>query len=129
VPVVVPGAGGRRSLRYRDREDSCVGAAKSLGAGLTITETVLVFVCIPLAVTAVVYALVYGSSAARSKRYRPGRPFATAPVWFLAENDPTAPHAPLAHAPHAALVGATEAAAEDATETVRGEVGGASDSW
>jgi hypothetical protein len=101
---------------------------KSLGAGLTITETVLVFVCIPLAVIATVFAIVYGSSAARSKRYRPGRPFATAPVWFLAEIDPTAKRAPAAHEPHAALVGATEAD-ETATETVRGEVGGASDSW
>ncbi len=98
---------------------------------MTITETVLVFVCIPLAVIGVVYAIVFGTSAARSKRYRPGRPFATAPVWFLAENDPTAqrlPLAPKAHEPHAALVGATEAD-EDATEIVRGEVGGASDSW
>jgi hypothetical protein len=100
--------------------------SKSLGAGLTITETVLVFVCIPLAVIATIYALVYGSSAARSKRYRPGRQFSTAPVWFLAEADP---HAPIVHEPHAALVGAGAELDETAEEAVRGEVGGASDSW
>jgi hypothetical protein len=92
---------------------------------LTITETVLVFVCIPLAVVALVFAIVYGSSAARSKRYRPGRPFSTAPVWFLAEDDPTAPRPPTHE--HAALVSAT--AGEESEGTLRGEVGGASDSW
>jgi len=84
---------------------------------LTITETVLVFVCIPLVVILAVYAMIYGASAARSKRYRPGRPFASAPVWFLAEETPGV----AAAAPVPALTGA-----ETGTH---GEVGGASDSW
>ena len=46
-------------------------------------ETVLVFVGIPAAVIAVVAGLVYGASARRGKRYRPGRPFQYTAVWFL----------------------------------------------
>jgi hypothetical protein len=83
---------------------------------LTITETVLVFVCIPLAVIGLVYALVYGGSAARGKRYRPGRQFTSAPVWYLAEETPGAP--------------SHKVPAITGTESVeQGEVGGASDSW
>ena len=87
---------------------------------MTIIETVLVFVCIPLAVIATVFAIVYGSSAARSKRYRPGRPFTSAPVWFLAEKELTAAGT---HAPAPSLV----SAGYDSVH--HGEVGGASDSW
>jgi hypothetical protein len=101
------------------------------GLRLTITETVLVFVVIPLAVVGLLYALVYGSSAARGKRYRPGRQFTSAPVWFLAEAKPAAynPHHDTHHAP--ALVGsAAPALAGPAIDEVKhGEVGGASDSW
>lgn len=86
---------------------------------MTITETVLVFVVIPLAVVLVIYGIVFGGSAARSKRYRPGRPFATAPVWFLAEETPGV----TAGAPKPALVSAADG------DAGHGEVGGASDSW
>jgi hypothetical protein len=47
-------------------------------------ETVLVFVGIPAVVVAVIAGLVYGGSARRARRYRPGRPFEFTPVWFLA---------------------------------------------
>jgi hypothetical protein len=88
------------------------------GLSLTIIETVSIFVCIPLAVVLLIFAAVYGSSSARGKRYRPGRPFASTPVWYLAEQTP---HAAPSHA--RALV----APAGDAIH--HGEVGGASDSW
>jgi hypothetical protein len=89
---------------------------------LTITETVLVFVVIPLAAVAAVFAIVFGGSAARGKRYRPGRQFTAAPVWFLAEEDPlTSSHRP-------ELVAAGGAATGSGTADT-GEVGGASDSW
>jgi hypothetical protein len=49
-------------------------------------ETVLIFVGIPLAVIALVAALLFVGSARRNsdRRYRPGRPFDFEPVWFLA---------------------------------------------
>jgi hypothetical protein len=87
-----------------------------LGASLTIPETVGIFVLIPLAVILAVFGAVYGGSSARSKRYRPGRPFTSAPVWYLAEEAPGS-------TPARALAGAS-------SESVHhGEVGGASDSW
>jgi hypothetical protein len=50
-------------------------------------ETVAIFAGIPVAVIAAIVGLVYGGNARRSRRYRPGRPFEFAPVWFLAPAD------------------------------------------
>jgi hypothetical protein len=95
---------------------------------VSITETVLIFGAIPLAVVGLFYALVYGGSAGRAKRYRPGRPFATAPVWYLANNAGGAAasdgHELVGTTHHAALTPAPD------LEVVHyGETGGASDSW
>ncbi|HEY2793303.1 MAG TPA: hypothetical protein VGJ28_13140 [Micromonosporaceae bacterium] len=85
---------------------------------MTVIETVSVFVLIPLAVVLLTIGAVYAQGAARGKRYRPGRPFASNPVWYLAE--PT----PQVEASHArALVASGSEAVH------HGEVGGASDSW
>ncbi|HEV7755237.1 MAG TPA: hypothetical protein VGO94_05195 [Mycobacteriales bacterium] len=46
--------------------------------------TVLIFAGVPIAIMLAIAALVYGASAHRSPRYRPGRPFPVRPVWFLA---------------------------------------------
>ena len=105
---------------------------------MSITETVLVFVGIPAAVVATVYALVYATTARRvSKRYRPGRPFTFAPVWFLAPEPATRVDGTRAAAigagdHHAELPpGPLLAQAVDAptTTVAHGETGGASDSW
>jgi hypothetical protein len=100
--------------------------------GVSITETILVFVCIPLAVVLVVYALVYGTSAARSRRYRPGRPFEPTAVWYTAGGSAASAATEVAEARE---LTATATAAEtskggewpEARRT--GETGGASDSW
>jgi hypothetical protein len=118
---------------------------------LTITETVLVFVGIPAAVIAIIYGLVYGGSAARSKRYRPGRPFNPMPVWFVANKQMTgtgasaSAHEIGAGSAEHALSGGTESSGTDTGEAAEdsagaghgsglstvnyGETGGASDSW
>ena len=103
---------------------------------MSITETVLVFVGIPALVVAAVYALVYATMGRRvSKRYRPGRPFAFAPVWFLAPDRPGSldgsPAATGAGNHHAELpAGPLLALAADAPAPVaHGETGGASDRW
>jgi hypothetical protein len=104
---------------------------------LNITQTVLVFVGIPVLVVATVFAAVYGTSARRgSKRYRPGRPFTFAPVWFLAGTDEagtngagTSGAAALnAPAPTAALP-AGPVLAQSSEDSAHGETGGASDRW
>jgi hypothetical protein len=61
---------------------------------MTPIQTVLIYAGIPAAIILLLAALVYGASARRSPRYRPGRPFPVRPVWFLAaERAATLEHA------------------------------------
>lgn len=51
---------------------------------MTIVETVLVFLGIPLAVVALVIFAVYGRSMVHQpNRYRPGRAWPYPPAWYL----------------------------------------------
>ncbi len=51
---------------------------------MSIVETALIFVGIPLAVVLLLAAAVYGGSEIRQpNRYRPGRPWNYPPVWYL----------------------------------------------
>ncbi|MBV9593009.1 MAG: hypothetical protein JO147_04325, partial [Actinobacteria bacterium] len=80
---------------------------------MTIPETVLTFVGIPAAIVLVIAVLVIGPGELRApSRYRPGRPWAHSPVWFI-------PHpaaiAGSSAATHTALAsGSTAAAIESA---------------
>jgi hypothetical protein len=105
---------------------------------LSSTETVLVFVGIPALVVALVYVLVYATTSRRvSKRYRPGRPYTFAPVWFLAgvgSSGADGTHAAAiegggqhAELPPGPLL--AQAADAPAATVAHGETGGASDSW
>ncbi|GAA3393568.1 aa3-type cytochrome oxidase subunit CtaJ [Cryptosporangium minutisporangium] len=51
---------------------------------MSVLETTLVFVLIPLAVAGVLAMLTLGAGSNRTPRYRPGMPFEFTPVWFLA---------------------------------------------
>jgi hypothetical protein len=99
---------------------------------LSITQTVLIFAGIPAAVIAAVYAAVYSTTARRAdKRYRPGRQFEFAPVWFLAAPAPGTSEPPAAgHQLPAAgpLLALSAGSGQPATPGHR-EVGGASDTW
>jgi hypothetical protein len=105
--------------------------------GLSITETVLTFVVIPVAIVLLIAGLAYSGGARRtSKRYRPGRPFEFTPVWFLSAPEQLSPvtgSAELAGGPHReALAGATEAPAVQrpgGEQAMQGATGGASDRW
>lgn len=77
------------------------------------TEQVLYLVVVPAVVVAVIWALASIGGPSAQKRYRPGRPYEFAPVWYLA-NHPE---------------GAHEAPATDSAETAKGTTGGASDRW
>jgi hypothetical protein len=122
---------------------------------LSIQQTVLVFAGIPIAVVAVVYGLVYGMSGRQnSKRYRPGRPFTFAPVWFLSAPEALSgtaatqpaltsgghhPELPVGAEPRPGAVGnasapagpllAQAADAPGNQPAAQGETGGASDRW
>jgi hypothetical protein len=54
---------------------------------MTPIETAAIFGGIPAAFIGLVAAIVYGGSARRAPRYRPGRPFHFQPVWFVAAGD------------------------------------------
>jgi len=76
---------------------------------VTVVETLLVFVGIPLGIIALIVLAVYGKSLVRQpNRYRPGRPWNYPPTWYV-------PHPEAVSAP--AEAGSTTA------------VGGASGEW
>lgn len=76
---------------------------------MTVVETLLVFVGIPLGIIALIVLAVYGKSLVRQpNRYRPGRPWTYPPTWYV-------PHPE-------AVSAATEAGSTTA-------VGGASGEW
>ncbi|MGZ4590564.1 MAG: aa3-type cytochrome oxidase subunit CtaJ [Actinomycetes bacterium] len=52
------------------------------GAGLTVLQTLLIFVGIPALVFVVIVLLVNAGSASRGPRYRPGVGWWAAPIWF-----------------------------------------------
>ncbi|NUO58129.1 MAG: hypothetical protein HOV71_28740 [Hamadaea sp.] len=79
----------------------------------------------PLAVILVVAALVYaGGGKGRAKRYRPGRSFDSAPVWFTS----SAHSSGSAEGTQAALP-AARAELTPAAASAPGVTGGASDRW
>jgi hypothetical protein len=99
---------------------------------VSVLNTVLVFVIIPAAVVAVVVGLSrVGSDSQRpSRRYRPGRSYDFAPIWFLAS--PEQVSGPAGGNTAARRPAAIEAGIiEDSSGTpVRpGPTGGASDRW
>ena len=98
---------------------------------MSIIETLVVFVGIPLAVVAVVYGLVYaGSGRSNDRRYRPGRPFEFAPVWFLSAPGSESAATPNGHAPIEGASRMALAKSEGSSGEPLGDVtGGASDRW
>jgi hypothetical protein len=57
------------------------------GSGLSVLQTLLIFVGIPAAIFALVVVLVSAPSAVRGPRYRPGLGWWAAPVWFNGPED------------------------------------------
>ncbi|MFI1989779.1 hypothetical protein [Actinoplanes sp. NPDC020271] len=95
---------------------------------MSVITTVLVYVIIPAAVIGAVATIVFAGSdkAKPSRRYRPGRPYEFAPMWFLsAPKSAAADHGHVTPAIERGLV------IEDSSGApVRpGPTGGASDKW
>ncbi|MGW0216692.1 aa3-type cytochrome oxidase subunit CtaJ [Micromonospora chokoriensis] len=105
--------------------------------GLSVTETLLVFVGIPLAAVLVITGLTYAGSRGGAttgggghKRYRPGRPFDFTPVWFLGRPEQLADSAGTALTAGAQAPALTSRKLEQASvEAPAGGTGGASDRW
>ena len=86
---------------------------------MSVVETVLVFVGIPLGASLLLALAVLGPGAARAPRYRPGSGWDYDPVWYL-------PH-PEQHGPGTATPGRLELTGSVA-EPIR-PTGGASGEW
>ncbi|WP_173084167.1 hypothetical protein [Phytohabitans rumicis] len=87
----------------------------------------LVFAGIPAAIILVVAGLAALGGGRSAKRYRPGRPFDFAPVWFLAAPEQLAG---VSGSDHAALpAGSSRAELTAATPARINPTGGASDRW
>ncbi len=101
---------------------------------MSVLSTVLIFVIIPAVCVGVIVALSRaGSHTDRpSRRYRPGRPYDFAPIWFLAAPEQVAPALGGRTAEQRAQAPAIESGVieDSAGRPVRpGTVGGASDRW
>jgi hypothetical protein len=84
---------------------------------MSVLQTVLVFVGIPLGITALLAIAVYGRTSMRRDRYRPGRPWDHPTVWYV-------PHpSALAHVP------TRPALAAGSMEQQPQPLGGASGEW
>jgi hypothetical protein len=57
------------------------------GPGLSVLQTIGIFVGIPLLIFMTIVVLVLAPSAARGPRYRPGLGWWAAPVWFNGPDD------------------------------------------
>jgi hypothetical protein len=97
-----------------------------------MTETLLVFAGIPLAVAALLALLTLGTGPRRAPRYRPGRPFEFSPVWFVSTSSggPATGSRDLPGPARSALAAAGEKAALE-TEDIRPATkkGGARGTW
>jgi hypothetical protein len=90
-------------------------------SAVTVVETLLVFVGIPLAIIAVMALLIFLPGGRKRPRYKSGQPWEHAPVWY----EPHPVHGPSAgHGAHAQLTSG------DAHRPVSaGPLGGARGTW
>jgi hypothetical protein len=101
---------------------------------LEVSETVLWFVAVPALAALAIGGLAYAfGGSRRSRRYRPGRPYDFAPVWFLSAPERLA--APAGDRERA-LAGRAQPPALSSREVEasrravpQGSTGGASDRW
>ena len=96
--------------------------AYDAGPGLTVPQTLGLFVGIPLLVILVIYGLVYGLTGRRGPRYPAGQPYTGDPVVF-GDDSATSDSAPPGS-------GAPGSAATEAADATPGEPeGGARGQW
>lgn len=96
---------------------------------MTVLQTLLTFVGIPVAVYLILAALVYGPSSRSKKRYRPGREYDFAPVWFLARPQDVSVAGAAAYVAEQDESTAPKELESTASTTRGGAKGGASGNW
>jgi hypothetical protein len=94
---------------------------------MSIVETVLIFVGIPLGVFLLFALLTLGPGAARAPRYRPGSPWNYRPVWYVPHPDHDGPVSTLQA--YGSSAASTRLAVRGAVEQPAKASGGASGEW
>ena len=94
------------------------------GPGLTVLETIAIYLGVPALVTALIFALVYVPSMVRGPRYRPGVSWWASPTWFRGSASAPAPATGSSPTAVATAAGSAAAVVDDS-----GEGGGASARW
>lgn len=80
--LVLPLASASSALAANGLDDG-----EEPGPSLSLLNTLLLFVGIPVLVFAVIWVLVTASARSRGPRYRPGLDWWAAPVWFNGPDD------------------------------------------
>jgi hypothetical protein len=104
---------------------------------LSVTETVLYYVVIPLGAALIISGLAVAGSGRSAKRYRPGRSYDFTPVWFLSAPDQLAgtgsaddrSAAALGSGRHRAELTTGAEIEKAGAASPAGTTGGASDRW
>ncbi|MGH8792266.1 MAG: aa3-type cytochrome oxidase subunit CtaJ [Stackebrandtia sp.] len=96
---------------------------------MTVLETVLTFVGIPAAVVVLVVGLVYFPGSSSHKRYRPGREYDFAPVWYLARPEKVSVAGAADHVARAEADADLKILESSASQARAGNKGGASGNW
>jgi hypothetical protein len=103
---------------------------------LSVTETVLYFVVIPVGAVLVIAGLALAGGGRSARRYRPGRSYDFTPVWFLSSPEQVASAGGGAGGPalesgrhRAELTSAAEGTGGQGAAAPAGTTGGASDRW
>jgi hypothetical protein len=97
---------------------------------VNVVETALIFAGIPIVVVGIAYLSVYGRAdvGQRNSRYRPGRPWVFAPVWYVSQEIST-DHGPSRAMAHELVEGRPEHLALPGSSNPTKAVGGASGEW
>lgn len=87
------------------------------------TEQLFYLVVVPAAIVAVVWALASLGGPRAQRRYRPGRPYHFAPVWYVANHERTG------SGRHAAPTAEPPGGTDEVNSTGQSRTGGVSDRW
>ncbi len=92
---------------------------------MNVVQTALVFLGIPLGLTLLLVAAVYGRTLMHQNRYRPGRPWSYPPVWYVPHPRPSR----RSDADRPSGVATSSVASVSASPGPSARMGGASGEW
>ena len=93
---------------------------------MTVVETILVFVAVPLAIVLLLALLIFLPGGRKRTRYKPGQPWEHAPIWY----EPHPDHTPdPGHGAHGMLTSGDGHGSHEQRAVSAGPLGGARGTW